>query len=240
MTIPRRADATCAIGFCTFLALLSLLSAGCRSTPFTDGGPEIRYLTSKPPVIDAANLKNKPLLPLGVGTRWEMRQIGVPSDRASTIDARVVSRDSNGSLIEFRKNGQMWRREVYRDTAKGLFLTAMGEDSKPTMNLSPPVPITLYPAAEGNGQSWNGTFQYGEMTYPASGYSRISAIENIAGRMGKNQVYRTDTLIAINQGGNIIKFPTLRWLAPGTGFVRRSFVDNGHPVFAELQKFTPG
>jgi hypothetical protein len=169
-----------------------------------------------------------------------MQQIGVPSERAAAINAQVTKRDSEGSVVEFRKNGQLWRREVYRDTPSGLFLTAMAEDDKPMMRLSPPVPIILYPLKEGNEKAWIGSFRYGEVSFPANGYSRISALEKVAGPTGKNLAYRTDTLISINQDGNIIKFPTLRWLAPGTGFVRRSFVEQGRPIYVQLRKFTAG
>ncbi|MES2465029.1 MAG: hypothetical protein V4671_31070 [Armatimonadota bacterium] len=222
------------------LLALPLLLTGCRGASFVEGGPEIRYLTSAPPVERMAGTKGKPLLPLTVGSRWEMRQIGIPPQKAAIIEARVVKRDGNGSLMEIRKNGQLWRRETYRDTASGLFLTAMGEDDKPLMQLSPPVPITLYPAVEGNGEAWNGTFRYAETIYPANGYSRISALEAVSGPTGRKFAYRTDTLVAINQNGSIVKFPTLRWLTPGIGFVRRSFVEQGRPMYAELRKFTPG
>jgi hypothetical protein len=169
-----------------------------------------------------------------------MRQIGVPQNKAARIDIRIMKSDGSGSFMEIRKNGRLWRREVYLDTADGLFLTAMGEDDKPMMRLSPPVPVVLYPAAEGGEKAWNGTFQYKGLSYPANSYSRISALEPVAIFGGKKLAFRTDTVIEINQDGNIIKFPMLRWLTPGIGFVQRSFVDQGQPFYARLQKFTPG
>ncbi len=219
---------------------LSFCLAGCRGTAFIEGGPEIRYLTSTPPPAKALKIKGQSLLPLSVGTRWEMRQIGVSPNKRAKIDIRVVKRDGDGSLMEIRKNGQMWRREVYRETASGLFLTGMGEDDKPMMRLSPPVPVILFPAAEGSAKAWNGTFQYGDLSYPASAYSRISALETTTSPAGKRLAFRTDTIIEINQDGSIVKFPTLRWLTPGLGFVQRSFVEQGRPLYVRLQRFTPG
>jgi hypothetical protein len=225
--------------FCVSLALFgTLLIAGCQGTPFIEGGPEIRYLTSKPPTIKST--PSQPLLPLTPGTKWEMHQIGVAENETSQIEILVARQEENGDkLLEVRKNGKLWRREVYKDTPKGLYLTAMAEDDNQIIHLTPPVPILLYPAAEGNSQAWTGTFQYGNIRYPATSYSRISAVENVVGPTGKNRAYRTDTLVSINQGGNISKFPTLRWLTPGIGFTRRSFVDQGRTIYVELNKFTP-
>jgi hypothetical protein len=234
----RTSSTARAAGICLSL---SLFLAGCRGASFVEGGPEIRYLKSTPPAVKAAKTKDNSLLPLTVGTRWEMRQIGVPPKRAARIDMRIVGRDDSGSLMEVRKDGQLWRREVYLDTPSGLFLTGMGEDNKPMMRLSPPVPVVLHPAAEGSEKAWNGTFKYENLSYAANGYSRVSALETIAGTKGKKSLaYRTDTIVSVNQDGNIVRFPTLRWLVPGVGFVRRSFVDQGRPVYAQLQKFTPG
>jgi hypothetical protein len=119
------------------LLSLSLALTGCRDVSFIEGGPEIRYLTSKPPVIKPIKGSGMPLMPLDTGTRWEMRLLGPPTQRQTVIDARIVKNDSDGSLMEIRKDGQIWRREVYRNTPSGLYLAAMGEDSKPMMRLSP-------------------------------------------------------------------------------------------------------
>ena len=217
------------------IAFLPLALAGCHSEAFMDGGPEGHFLTSTPPPVKAADL---PLLPLTTGTTWNMA-LGVKG--AIKIEGRVAGQDAAGNArVEFRKNGSLWRREVYRNTPTGLFLTGMGEDEKPMMQLSPPVPVLRYPLHEGDGQSWSGTFRYGTITYPAVSFSRLSAIEDIKTPVGKNRTYRVDTLITINQDGRLIKFPTLRWMAPGIGFIRHNFVDEGRNYVADLQKFTPG
>ena len=216
-------------------ALLPLVLTGCQTETLMDGGPEVRYLTSKPPVVKDSS---QPLLPLTNGTAWNM----ITGDGGNVkIEGRVAGQDAAGNiLIEFRKNGSLWRREVYKNTATGLFLTGMGEDTKPMMQLIPPVPLLHYPLHEGDGQSWTGTFRYGSITYAATSFSRISAVEDIKSTVGKNTTYRVDTLITINQDGRLVKFPTLRWMSPGIGFIRHSFVDEGRNYVADLQKFTPG
>ncbi len=217
------------------IAVAPLMLMGCQNEVFRDGGPEVHFLTSKPPVIKALN---QPLLPLAPGTTWDM---AADAKGIVKIQGRVIGQDaSGGSLIEFRKNGSLWRREAYSNTTSGLFLLEMGEDEKPMMRLSPPVPILRYPLHEGDSQSWRGIFRYGTLVYPATSFSRISALEKIKSPLGAVFTYRIDTLITINQEGKLVKFPTIRWLAPGTGFMQRSFVDEGHNYLTELRKFTPG
>ena len=235
-SITRRAGICGAAG--ALLSISSLLT-GCRGAAFIEGGPEIRYLTSKPPVINAAKVSDTSLVPLKPGTHWEMRLLGAPEQKQTLVDVKIVKSDGDGSWMEIRKDGQLWRREVYRSTASGLYLTAMGEDNKPVMRLSPPVAVLLYPAQEGDAQSGYSTFRYANAAYSATSYSRVSALEKVRYADGIKMAYRIDTLVQINQEETVIKFPTIRWLVPGVGFVRRSFVDQGRPVFAELQKFTP-
>lgn len=220
------------------LLSLSLPLTGCRGTAFIEGGPEISYLTSKPPMMTTVKASSASLMPLGVGSRWEMRFLGSSAQRQTVIDARIVRSDQNGSLMEIRKDGQIWRREVYRNTASGLYLAAMGEDDKPMMRLSPPVAVLLYPAKEGDSHSDYSSFQYAGAAYSATSYSRVSALEKVPYGGGTSMAYRIDTLVQMNPGEGIVRFPTIRWLVPGIGFVRRSFVDQGQPVFAELQRFT--
>ncbi|MBC8104706.1 MAG: hypothetical protein H7Z41_19195 [Cytophagales bacterium] len=238
--VPDPLDPTRRFRSAPLLALLPLLAlGGCDSGAPSEGGPETRFLTSTPPP-PAVKTKAK-LLPLAPGAAWQMAQIGTSTGPESRIEAQVVTRSaSNDYLIDFRRKGASWRREAYRETPSALLMTAMGEDSRPLMQLSPPVPLVRYPLREGDGVAWTGTFRFGDTTYPATGYSRISAIERVATPLGRVPAYRVDTLISIYQDGQMVKFPTMRWLAPGIGFVRRSFVDQGRPYYAELRKFTPG
>ena len=74
--------------------------------------------------------------------------------------------------------------------------------------------------------------------YRAVGFSRVSNREDLSTTAGRFVTYRIDTVLSILNAGKPTHFPTIRWLAPGIGFVKRGYADEGNPALAELKRFS--
>lgn len=234
--VAAAATACAAVGFC----------AGCgNKDSAADNGVDLKFLVGKPPknaVTQTAT--GASVLPLAVGTRWYLSFSGgkpPAGGRNVPFEARVVGPGpTGGGRIVVTQNGIPWRTEVLENTPRGLLMRANAEENKPLMELVPPVTLARFPLQEGGETPWRGTFRFKGKTYPATAFSRVSTVENVTTPAGRFLAYRVDTLITVTgDRGQIIRFPSIRWLAPGIGFVRHGFVDRGQPIYTDLRAYQP-
>ena len=169
--------------------------------------------------------------------RCAHRARGRRSDDAITVIGPTQISGQAASEVEVRRFGAKWRREFYADSASGLYLAAMQDETSPVMPLKPSLPLLKYPAHEGSTVDWSGTITLSGIEYPATAFSRVSAQEPVTTAAGKFKTVRIDTVIVMNTNGREIRFPSVRWLAPRVGFVRRGFADRGLPAFSEMVEF---
>jgi hypothetical protein len=201
------------------------------------GSPDSRrYLKPLPAMVEI----RQPLLPLKPGNRWDMKAVCAGEVANDTyIVTRPLTVDGvSGLEVEQRRSGKRWRREIYRATKDTLYLVAMQDETSELMRYHDPIPVVRYPAHVGDGLTWKGEFLMGKEKMPARAFSRISGQDTLKTAAGKFIAYRVDTIIVVQRGGSEAKFPTVRWLAPGIGMVRRGYADKGRPAFAELTQFT--
>jgi hypothetical protein len=201
------------------------------------GGKDIDYLTDKSSSEGAVT--DGTLLPLKTGASWEFDAQG-PSGKILervVVGGPVTIGGVTGKRIDIFRNNKLWRREVYQEDKKALKLLAFGDGKGQLLELKPDFALTTYPAREGSEVHWKGTITIQGRTLPATGYSRISARENIVSAAGRFAAYRFDSVLTINVGEKPTHFPGIRWLAPGIGFVRRGYADEGKPAIAELKRF---
>ena len=231
-------------------AILGIAGAGCENMPEdAKGGPESQFLTSQAKMLAAGDfLSSSSLLPLSQGATWHMLYHPLPhtprqSIKDTSIDIRVASVNANipgvgkGALLEVRRDGNLWRREVYQVTPTDLSLLAVAEENRPYMVYTPAIPLLHYPAQEGWSRAWNGRFSYKGHTFPANALSRITTTDSIYRPDGTTtEAYRVDTLIIAHIGADEVNFPTIRWLAPGTGFIQRGFIEHGRLCIAALSR----
>jgi hypothetical protein len=218
----------------TTVALLGITGCGDK---IESGGPDIAYLATNIDAPVPSGEAGQSFLPLAVGNVWEMKSA---SEGKQNRDRLVVTKkisDQAGMQVEIQRGGRMWRREIVRSDEKGVWLSGMQDETSPLMELSPPLSLLKYPVKEGDGQKWEGTFKMGKDSFPAYGYSRISAREDAVTPAGKFKVARVDTVIVVTRKGGELRFPMVRWLAPRVGYVRRGYAEKSKPAFAELTKF---
>ena len=211
--------------------------AGCSdATPSSNA--DTAYLTAS--LGEQTTLTQRDnLLPLKKGNVWQMRSSsqGRRSDDAITVIGPTQVGGLPTTEVEVRRFGAKWRREFYTDNASGLYLAAMQDETSPVMPLKPPLALINYPAHEGSTVDWSGTITLSGVEYPATAYSRVSAQEPVTTAAGKFKTVRIDTVIVMNSNGREIRFPSVRWMAPSVGFVRRGFADRGLPAFSEMVEF---
>jgi hypothetical protein len=218
-----------------------LLVAGGCSTASAPAFQDRAFLATP---LDSPNLPNQPsdnLLPLSPGNRWELRSVSegrVSSDVLTAIGTATPPGGEPSVEVAAVRNGKPWRREFYQANQTSLRLAAMQDETSPLMVAHPPIPLLRYPFREGDVVDWHGTLQVGKQVFPATAYSRASSMESVATPAGRFQrACRIDTIVVLNANGNDIRFPAVRWFAPGVGFVRRSFADKGRPASSELVRF---
>jgi hypothetical protein len=223
------------------LFVLPLWAAGCDDTAPRSDGPDMAYLTN-PLEEQPDKTPQRPLLPLTKGARWDMVSATIGKKTSDTIvvvgPSTVVG--VNGTEVETRRKGKRWRRDFYQYTPQGrLQLTAMQDETSGMIHLIPPLPLANRPAREGDALPWTGTFRMGNVSLPATALSRISAREKVTTPAGRFDTYRIDTsLMVTRSNGDDVRFPSVRWLAPGVGFVRRAFTEKGEAAFSEMTNFS--
>lgn len=220
-----------------FLLIPLFFLTGCYEDKRPDG-PDIAYLA---PVLPKKSEEDPqpPLLPLQKGAYWEMTSLSEKRKSQDVIKVMGPVREGSVSGIEvatFRAS-KKWRREIYTADKKGLALAAMQDETSGLMELSPPLPISRYPVREGDTLTWNGTLRLKKVLWPAKALSRISAYESVMTPAGRFKTYRIDTMIVINHTRGDISFPSVRWLAPGIGFVRRGFAEKSKSAYSEVTNF---
>lgn len=217
------------------LALLAL--AGCGSD-IPETGKDAAILAD--PATPAQPVPHAQLLPLKPGNRWFMttRSEDTAVAEVYVVGSTLSIRGVSGIVVDALRNNKPWRREVYRQSPEGLLLLAFGDAGKPLMPLTPPMPLTRATVVEGDTVAWTGTIRIDNRDVPSRGFSRVSLRENIQStRAGINDAFRIDTIVTLQSAtGTPTHFPTIRWLCPGIGFVRRAFVDTGKAAQGELDK----
>ncbi|GAB4466625.1 MAG: hypothetical protein OHK0029_38090 [Armatimonadaceae bacterium] len=204
-------------------------------------GQDITYLDADLQ-SEVPDSKRKNLLPLTVGNTWDMESV---SDGKRSRDKLVVvgqrsDQGASGVQVDILREGEKFRRDIYKKQGDTVLLVAMQDETSPLMRLDPPLPLWKEPAKLGDETRWIGEYRMNNRTYPAKGFSRISGLETVVSPAGKFNAFRVDTVIIVNQmtsDGKETRFPMVRWVAPGVGFVRRGFADKGKPAFSELTRF---
>ena len=212
------------------------LASGCEP-PVIDGGKDMAYLTDQEEPNDA---QGEPLLPLTPGNTWTMDALSAKKraeDRLRAIGPIALGPEK-GTLVEIQRDGRVWRREAYRVEKDEAYLLGFGEAQQPLLALNPPLRLFRVPAKVGEYVSWNGTITVKNSRYRAVGFSRVSNREDLSTTAGRFVTYRIDTVLSILNAGKPTHFPTIRWLAPGIGFVKRGYADEGNPALAELKRFS--
>jgi hypothetical protein len=219
--------------------------AGCQND-IRSGGPDIKYLEvqAKSSLVGEAD---NPLLPLNKGAYWDMtayyqdpnRNVPVITKDRYVVTGPITVGGITATEIQLQRNGGKWRRELYRVNGNVLELVGSQDENAELMQYAPPIPLLMYPAKEGNYQKWLGQFSMKGQMLPGQALSRITSTDYIKTPAGIFKTLRIDTMISINQGDRVISFPSVRWLAPGIGFVRRSYAEKGHPATAEVTHFQP-
>jgi hypothetical protein len=146
----------------------------------------------------------------------------------------------SGIEVKILREGKPWRREIYRVSGgknQELQLVASQDENAALMRYQPPIPLLRYPATEGDYLKWEGHFQIGKTKYPARALSRISGREKLRTPAAVFSTLRLDTMIDVTRDEGSFQLPSVRWLAPGIGFVRRGFVENQNPAFSEVTRF---
>ena len=217
------------------LALLPL--SGCD-----DGAPTVGADTpflNAPLKADKPNPREARLLPLNPGDSWDMISYcrGKKSNDRLVVAGPVTVNGVSAIQVNHLREGKLWRREIYRETQDELQLVATQDETSDLMRYDPPLPILRYPVNDGDYTQWQGRFILGKANFPASAMSRISAREKVRTPAGIFETLRIDTIVIVTQPGGVIRFPSIRWLSPGVGFVRRGFADQSRPAFAEVTKF---
>ena len=204
-------------------------------------GPELVYLTDEPSnnPKDSLSAQN-PLLPLQTGNYWQMQTQHGNVLGKETVVVTGPAKNAYGQTgfgVETQRNNKRFRYEIYQQTPKGLYLLAAQDETSALMSYNPPLPIAAYPSAEGKTLLWRGTVKVGAQTAPATAISRFSTQESTKTRAGAFHVFRMDTMISMTPNGQDIRFPAVRWMAPGIGFVRRGYAEKSGSAFAEVTKF---
>jgi hypothetical protein len=221
---------------CGLAAVLLLASGGCGDT-LRENGPDHAFLEA--PSGSETRALEGDLLPLTPGTRWPM--ISETSSGRRSREELVVTGPTTvpggapGILVEIRRNGQVWRREIYRSTAATLDLVAFGEAGHSLLVIDPPLPLYRKPARDGDQITWSGVLHFKTATYKATGYSRMTSLETVSVDAGHFTAYRIDSVLSIRRQGKPTHFPSVRWLVPNIGFVQRGYADAGEPAVARLQ-----
>jgi hypothetical protein len=216
------------------------LLTGCQGS-VSSGGEEMQYLQD---IEDAKETLSRPLLPLSVGTYWEMNAVSEAKKTRDkvTVVGPVTIRGKQGVLVKIMRGDQLWRQEVYQNNQEGIFLLAFGEKKVELLELDPPMKFLNSRFKNGDELSWKGRIYFLNKSYPASGYCRASSLETIQTKMGRFQAQRLDSVITMERPGEIpLHFPAIRWLSQEIGFIRRSYADGGKPAIQELDRYmVPG
>jgi hypothetical protein len=219
-------------------------------------GADASYLTT-PLVSDDPDSKRKNLIPLTPGNVWEMtaRCAGETERERVVVGGLVNVEGVTGTQIDVFRKGKRWRREILRKVGDEIQIVALQDETSPLMVMNPPLPLLREPTKEGNTTEWVGDYKLipgprpdgvdsglkKTEIWPSRAYSRISGLEPVTTPAGKFKAFRVDTVVVANRvvGGRAqeVRFPMVRWLAPGVGYVRRGFADKGRPAFAELTRF---
>ncbi|MGC4042215.1 MAG: hypothetical protein QM758_00235 [Armatimonas sp.] len=203
----------------------------------SEGGKDIDYLTDKS--VATGNVPTDNLLSLKPGSTWEFDSVtaqGKIPEKVIVGGPRVIHGQTGVDVSIFR-GGKLWRREVYQQDDKGLRLMAFGDATATLIEINPPLDLVNYPVKEGGDIYWKGTLGIRGRQLPTIGYARVSARENIVSPAGRFVAYRLDSVMTV-EGEKPTHFPAIRWMAPGIGFVRRGYADEGKPAVAELKRFT--
>jgi hypothetical protein len=195
------------------------------------------------------------LLPLKAGNNWSLtmsvldRPIADKSgatppkpititDTITVLQPALVGKES-GMVLEMKRGTVPFRREVYREDKTGLYLLAFGQATKPLIQMSSAVPLVKYPLHVGDSHTWSGKINVQGEIFPARAVSRVTEKEPITTKAGRfAETYRLDTIITLERTGTNIQFPTIRWMAPGIGFIRRNYADKGNPAFGVLTAYS--
>lgn len=207
----------------------------------SEGGKDSEYVSDK--TATAENVPTNQLLSLKPGSTWDFESVVMQDDGAVKVSEKVivggprVVAGQAGVDVSIFRSGKLWRREVYQQDSKGLRLLAFGDATATLIEISPPLDLVNYPVKEGADVYWKGTLSIRGRKLPTAGYSRVSARENIVSTAGRFAAYRLDSVFTV-EGETPTHFPAIRWLAPGIGFVRRGYADDGKPAVAQLKRFT--
>jgi hypothetical protein len=214
-------------------------SASILEPQIAEGGKDMNYLSTAVPSKDTVDGKTA-LLPLKQGNSWEFSVQGAekPIAEQVVVTGPVTVRGQVGMRCEIRRAGRVWRQEIYRETPTGIELLAFGDASQNKIEIDPPLSLLRYPLKDGEEERWKGKLTVRGKVLRATGYSRISARENIVAPAGRFVSYRIDTVLTIPNATTPTHFPSIRWLASGIGFVRRGYADTGKPAVAELKRFS--
>jgi len=221
------------------LAMTALL-CGCNDAPRAVG-PDIAWLDA-PLKREVPEEKGKTLLPLTPGAFWDMTTYVVSEgqkwDDRLVVTGPITVDCISGVEIKILRGGKPWRREIYRSVGRVLQLVATQDENSGLMRFQPPIPLLRYPATEGDYMAWDGQFVTGKTPgFPAHALSRISGRETMKAPAAVFKTMRLDTVIEVSGGDSSLRFPSVRWLAPGIGFVRRAFVEKGNPTYSEVTRF---
>lgn len=212
------------------------LLVGCQGS-VSSGGEEMQYLQD---VEEAKETLSRPLLPLSVGTYWEMNAVSEAKKTRDkiTVVGPITIRGKQGTLIKLMRGDQLWRQEVYQNDKEGVSLLAFGEKRVELLELDPPMKLLTPRFKSGDELSWSGQIHFLNRSYLATGYCRASSLETVQTKMGRFQAHRLDSVITMNRPGDIpLHFPAIRWLSQDIGFIRRSYADGGKPAIQELDRY---
>jgi hypothetical protein len=215
-------------------------------------GEDRTFLEDQPPAEE--KLRGS-LLPLKAGNNWSltMSVLDRPiTDKAGAAPPKPISITDTitvlqpalvgqepGMVLEMKRGTVPFRREVYREDKTGLYLLAFGQATKPLIQMSSAVPLVKYPMHLGDSHTWVGKINVQGEIFPARAVSRVTGKEPITTKAGRfAETYRLDTIITLERTGTNIQFPTIRWMAPGIGFIRRNYADKGNPAFGVLTAYS--
>ena len=221
------------------LAGLSVALSGCTE-PSHSSNIDSAFLNAPLNSITSQDPQSN-LLPLTPGNTWQMRTVARGQRFYDVIQVSKSSPATGkapaGVELQITRDGKPWRREFYLPQSNEVVLSAMQDETSPLMVLNPPLTLVKTPLEEGQMQKWRGTLTLKGVDYPATAFSRLSSYEPVTASAGLFKAYRIDTVVTITGDGRELRFPSVRWLAPGVGFVRRGFADQGQPAFSELLQF---
>ena len=204
-------------------------------------GPESIYLTDAASQAPKDTLSpNSPLIPLQTGNFWQMKTARGDIYGKETMIVTGQTQNGwgqSGVGVEVQRNNKRFRYEIYRQDKKGLYLLAAKDETSDMMSYDPPIPLAPYPSKEGATLLWRGKVKIGKFVLPSAAISRFSTQETTKTDVGMIHVFRIDTMVSINQNGRDVRFPSVRWLAPGIGFVRRGYAENNETAMSEVTKF---